>query len=212
MDNELNKNLSEEDSAYLNSIAEANRMVSEMHLADARLMFTELSVNHPGRAEAWLGLAELDFMDGDYDGCAKNFAKAHRASPSTGTAAIIKLAMNDPAKLFILAKAIYRQSLYEESFKLTDRLVEMELDEKFRQEVIMLRDELRSSIEKQHQESVDPTMAKSEHNYRILFKSLGIFFIVLLVGLGLMFVLAGKLGLISFNTCLLYTSPSPRDS
>lgn len=164
---------------YIQGLAQAEKAISNLDVASAREIYTELSVKYPDKGEAWLGLAKLDFMEDDFEGCARNYNKSYKANPTLGIFhKIADLAMDRPQKLYKLAQSLYRESLYEEAYRFTDRLVEMEISPQMREKVIMLRNELKELIEKQEKELLDQSIKKTEKAYHISFKIIAVIVII----------------------------------
>jgi len=184
--------IEQQNEELIKGLQEAEEHLSNMDLDAAREIYTELSVKFPKDGRAWAGLAKVYFLEGEYDESARHYKKCLLVAPSLGIFHKITELATSADKLYKMAQALYRQDLYQEAFKFTDIVVEMDIEPNLRSDVLTLREELRRLIDKYEKGIEDDSFKKTQQKYRLIFNLLGL--ILALGAIGLVYYLTIKFG------------------
>ncbi|MCD4785015.1 MAG: hypothetical protein K8T10_14470 [Candidatus Eremiobacteraeota bacterium] len=168
--------------------AEAEKAFLDIDLDTAKHIYLELTIAYPKLAQGWFGLARVYFMEESFPECARAYKKCILANPTSGIFnRFLSLSLDNPEKLFGLAEALYKEALYDESMKFTDRLVELKISLEERTKVLVLREELHNLLADKMAEKTKE-YKKGERGANVFMKSIiGFVLIGLLVGFILLF-------------------------
>jgi len=161
--------------------SEAEKAFSDADLDNAKHIYLELTTKFPQIAAGWFGLAKVYFMEESYQECANAYKKSININPTSGISnKFLSLSLDNPDKLFGMAEALYKEALYDESMKFTDRLVELNIPQEKRTKVLVLREELHELLADKRAETTKE-YKKSEKGANFFVKTIISFVVIALI-------------------------------
>lgn len=192
-DKTVSPDQSDESNEFIADIQKAESAVSAGEFAEAKEIYSSLTLQYPHQGEAWLGLAKICFLLENYSETVLAYKKCLEISPAIGVySKIYPLGVDSPHKLFSLAKELYEKGLFHESAKYADHLVEMQLSPDIRSKVCVLREELQGILFKEWKESAESFKQKSRGINIISSFIIFMFCAALLAGLVYVIINSGK--------------------